>query len=159
MSDIKQISFKSVGIKRTAEPQPVPNENIPIGIKIPMQLGNGSEGIFAMNYELRDEIRQGMKMLLLTNWGERLGLYRFGADLQAITFELGTDEFDEELAIRIRTATSRWMPYVTLADLQRFPIRMEENQVVAQIKARVIYSVPVARIENDAVELTFWIAA
>ena len=159
MSDIKQISFKSVGIKRTDEEESVPNENIPIGFKLPMQLGTGVDGVFAMNYEVRDEIRQSMKNLLLTNWGERLGLYRFGANLQAITFELGTDEFDNELAVRIRTAVSRWMPYVSLDDLQRFSIRTQDNTVMAQIKARVFYSVPVARIEKDAVSITFFIAA
>lgn len=160
MSEVRSIDFKSVGIRRDDEVSSTTSaQDTPIGIKMPMQLGNNSDGIFAMNYTLKDEIRQGMKNLLLTNWGERLGLYRFGANLKPITMELDSEGFDSEMALRIKTAVAKWMPYVSLVDLQLFPSKRAEGSPVALIRARAFYSVPIVRIEKDAVEISFFIAA
>jgi len=43
--------------------------------------------------------------------------------------------------------------------LQIFPARRDEGSPVALIRARVFYAVPVLRIEKDAVEISFFIAA
>jgi phage baseplate assembly protein W len=156
MPDIKDFDFKSVGVKSNAPRQPNPFESIPIGIKTPMRLGQGSEGIFQMHFDIANQIRDNFRNLLLTNHGERLSLYNFGANLQPLSLELGSDVFDEELLLRINTAVSNYMPFIKLDRLSR-EIDNLDNQNTSKIKIRIFYSVRQLNILNQAVEVSFFI--
>lgn len=156
MANIKEYDFKSVGIRTTSTAQPDPFENRPIGIKTPMKLGQGSEGIFAMHYSIANQIRDNLRNLILTNHGERLGLYDFGANLQELTLELTSEVFDQELLIRINTAVSKYMPFIALDRLER-TIDNLDNANVAKIGLEILYSVPSLNITNQTVKATFYI--
>lgn len=156
MANVKQLSFKSVGIKSDSPKQPNPATSLPIGIRTPMRLGQGSDGIFQMHFELANQIRDNFRNLLLTNHGERVAIHDFGADLQYMTMELGSDIFDSELLLRINTAVSKFMPFIKLADLER-KIENSDNENTAKIRVKVFYSVPSLRIINQAVEVSFFI--
>lgn len=112
------ISFKSVGkstltVRSEAEAQ---QPNVPIGIKTPLRFGNTS--LFEMHTELFDQIRDNLRNLVLTNWGERLGLYDFGANLVELSAErLAREDYDQEVALRIKRAVDKWMPYVSLEEM------------------------------------------
>lgn len=156
MSNVKEFSFKSVGIKSDAPKQPNSGESLPIGIRTPMRLGQGSDGIFQMHFELKDQIRDNLRNLLSTNHGERVAIYNFGANLQGLTLELGSDSFDNELLLRINTATNRFMPFVKLDRLER-EVNNFDNEHIAEIRAKVFYSAPSLLIFNQAVEIIFYI--
>ena len=159
MPDIAQIDFKSVGLRVTEPDGSVDTtEGRPIGLRVPMTLGTDSDGIFAMNFSLRQQIRENFRNMLLTNWGERLGLYNFGANLAPMTLELGTEDFDAEVSVRIKTATNRWMSYINLIEMQR-TVENTDNQHTAKIKLRIFYDVRRLGITRDAIELIFFIAA
>ena len=159
MPDIVQIDFKSVGLRVTEPDGTVDTtRGQPLGIRTPMTLGTDSDGIFAMNFSLRDQIRQNFRNMVLTNWGERPGLYNFGANLAPMTLELGTEDFDAEVSVRIKTATNRWMPYVQLIEMQR-AIENTDNEHTAKVKLRIFYDVPRLGVTRDAIELIFFIAA
>lgn len=159
MPDIAQINFKSVGVRVTEPDGTVDTTGgRPIGIRTPMTLGRESDGIFSMNFSLRDQIRQNFRNMLLTNWGERVGQYFFGANLSPMTLELGTEDFDAEVSVRIKTATNRWMPYINLIEMQR-SIENTDNDHTAKVKLRIFYDVPRLGIQRDAIELIFFIAA
>ena len=123
-----------------------------------MLLGQGNDGIFAMNLSLRDQVRQNFRNMVLTNHGERVGLFTFGANLQPLTLELGSDGFDSESSVRIKTATARWMPFINLVEMQR-TVENTGNQHTAKIKLRIFYDVPRLGIKRDAIEVIFYIAA
>lgn len=121
------ISFKSVGkstvtVRSEAEEQrPV----IPIGIKTPLRFGNTS--LFEMHTDLFDQIRDNLRNLVMTNWGERLGLYDFGANLNELAAErLAREDYDQEAAFRIKRAVDKWMPYVALEEM----VPLDEEAVV-----------------------------
>lgn len=156
MSNVKEFDFKSVGIKSDSPKQPNPAESIPIGIRTPMRLGQGSDGIFQMHFSLADQIRDNLRNLILTNHGERVAIYNFGANVQPLTLELGSEIFDNELLLRINTAVSKFMPFVKLDRLER-EIDNLDNEIVAKIRLRIFYSVPSLRIFNQAVEIRFFI--
>lgn len=158
MSEIRTISFKSVGVREdlTSENQDQSN-NPPIAIKMPMSDGIGADGLWEMVKDVKGTIRQNLKNLLLTNWGERFGLYNYGANLSSLTLEYYGDRFEEEVAVRIKSATSNWMPFVALEDLQIFPVTKTTGEV-SKVDIRVFYSVPNANISRDGVELSFFIA-
>jgi phage baseplate assembly protein W len=156
MVDVKEFDFKSVGLKSNAPKQPNPFDSLPIGIRTPMRLGQGSDGIFQMHFAIADQIRDNFRNLLLTNHGERVAIYNFGANLKPLSLELGSEIFDEELLLRINTAVSRFMPFIKLDRLER-EIDNLDNEAVAKIRVKVFYSVPSLRIINQAIEVSFFI--
>lgn len=156
--DVKNIDFKSVGEKSSAQRVSDVNVGVPIGLKTPMQIGESNDGIFAMHFNLANQIRDNFRNLLLTNHGERVGVFDFGANLQPLSMELGSDILDEELATRIKTAAARFMPWIDLVELRR-TLDNDNNQSVAKINLRVFYDVPNLGVKRDAVEVTLFIAA
>ena len=88
-----------------------------IGIKTPMELG-GDEGLFKMHSELDRQISDNLRNLLLTNHGERLGRYNFGANLRPLVFRYGEDDFETEVSRRIQETVGREIPYVSLATVE-----------------------------------------
>lgn len=112
------ISFKSVGKStvdvrnKASDTQPT----IPIGIMTPLRFGNTS--LFEMNTDLFDQIRDNLRNLILTNHGERLVLFDFGANLQELSTErVAREDYDSEVAARVAAAVSKWMPFVSLDEL------------------------------------------
>lgn len=150
-------SFKSSG--RTAQQtiaEEVAKTDIPIGIKTPLRLGHLGEGIFAVNTDLEEQIQDNFRNLLLTNWGERLGLYDFGANLRELTTETTSiEEFDEEAMSRIRNAVGKYMPYIDLEGFQS-NFDNEKNKVTGILRITVVYNVPLLNVTNKALEVVLW---
>jgi phage baseplate assembly protein W len=112
------INFKSVG-KSTIAVRNAVNDaqsTVPIGIRTPLRFGNTS--LFEMNTDLFDQIRDNLRNLILTNHGERLVHFDFGANLVELSTErTSLEEYDSEVATRIAAAVSKWMPFVSLNEL------------------------------------------
>ena len=162
MANQKTYSFNSVG--ETVEEYRQTNRvdsNIggltPIGIKTPVQLGMDADGLLVMHYKIADTIKDNLRNLLLTNHGERLGQYDFGANLQELTMELGTPTFDQEAMIRITTAVEKFMPYVKLKD---FSVLADTGAVggLSQAGFSLTYSVPMAKIAHAGIDLILYSA-
>ena len=137
----KSYSFTSAGVSRdTVIAKPSTTVAPPIGIKTPIQLSPKS-GLFDMHTDLSKQISDNLRNLLLTNHGERLGFFDFGANLRPILFDLGTDTGDTEAVNRIKSAVRKYMPYVSLSEFQVFVDRLD-NKEVAKIGIQVTYSVP-----------------
>jgi phage baseplate assembly protein W len=149
-------SFKSSGKTSTqikSEVQPV--TYVPIGIKTPLRLDN--KDLFAMHYNNADQIHDNLRNLILTNWGERLGFYFFGANLRELTTELSSlDAFDAAAIERIRTAVTTWMPYVSLGNFSSSFDR-EENKNVGILKIMITYSVAQLRVENRMLQISLYV--
>ena len=150
----KQITFKSAGqLKSTLDKYERDTEFVKlIGIKTPLELGSGRDGLFRMHKDLKDQIKDNFKNLLMTNHGERLGNYNFGANLEELAFELATDEIEREAISRINNAVSRFMPYITLNGFEAFTDH-SDNEHTAKIGIRVSYTVPGLNLSNQVVEV------
>lgn len=149
-------SFKSVGELSTDRKfQTSPNE-IPIGIKTPLSLGQKSDGIFSMHFTLSDQIQDNFRNLLLTNHGERLGFYDFGANLRSLAFELAPDQFETEAMRRIKSAVSKYMPYLVLQTFEH-SIDHNQNENVAKIRLRIVYDIPRLNVQSKGIELSFFV--
>lgn len=150
-------SFKSAG--RTQEQRLVEAINktvVPIGIKTPLQLGD-QDGIFAMHTSLVDQIHDNLRNLLMTNWGERLGIYDFGANLRPLVAEFATqDDFDAQAVERISQAVSRWMPFVSLEDFLSEIDRIE-NKNTGVVRITITYTVPVLKTGKRALQVTLYV--
>lgn len=149
-------SFKSVGKTQDKEAEETVNKSvIPYGIKTPLQLGT-TEGILSMNYSLEEQFADNLRNLLLTNWGERVGLYQFGANLRPLTTEfVSQEDFDSEAISRIRTAVSRWMPFIDLDTFTSSIDRME-NKNTAVIKINIAYNIPAINVNGKGLQIVLY---
>lgn len=152
------ISFKSVGkstvVVRAEEEAERPS--IPIGIKTPLRYGNTA--LFEMHTDLFDQIRDNLRNLVLTNWGERLAQYDFGANLLELSAErLTRDDYDQEVAARINAAVNKWMPYVSLQEM--VPLDQEDLQVKSHVSTvplrryLLTYDVPSINSAKQSLEI------
>jgi phage baseplate assembly protein W len=137
----KVYSFKSVGQTLQSQAQAFTQvENPPIGIKTPLRLGEGSDGLLAMHRSLDSTIADNIRNLILTNKGERLFDYSFGANIKELIFELGTEEGDNEAIKRIASAVSFYMPFVVL-DTFETVIEPQTETTPPRLLIRIGYTV------------------
>lgn len=150
-------SFKSVGkTTSTKTAETVDATPIPIGIKTPLRPGT-TEGIWAMNYDLADQVHDNLRNLILTNWGERLGKYDFGGNLKELTTELvSTEDFENEAVVRIKDAVTKWMPYVVLRDFVGHT-QHEERQKTGIITFTITYDIPTLSVQNRALDIILYV--
>lgn len=150
-------SFKSSG--KTQEQKTIEQLTqtaIPVGIKTPLRLG-GDEGIYAMHTSLADQVHDNLRNLLQTNWGERLGLYDFGANLRPLVTEfVSQDDFDAQAVQRISNSVSKWMPFVGLEDFLS-EIDRTENKNTAVVRITVTYSIPALSVTKRALQVTLYV--
>jgi len=148
-------SFKSVG--KTVEQrlvEQIESTRVPIGIKTPLEIrdGNGND-IFVTYDNLASVVNDNLRNLLLTNWGERLGFYNFGANLRPLLSDLvPQDDFDTTAIERINAAVTKWMPYVSLENYISDTVRVD-NQSLARIVLRITYNVPTLGVTNKMLEI------
>jgi len=146
------ISFKSVGKTiETLQKESLKETPTPIGIKTPLRVGESSEGLFAMHFSLADQIHDNLRNLILTNWGERLGSYDFGANLKELTTEYASrEDFDNEAVVRINSAVSKWMPFVSLNE---FEPQLDQENAGNYVRFKITYDIPILNVVNKALEI------
>lgn len=152
------ISFKDVGYKQydVRRVETTEKSLIPIGIKTPLEFGQNGN-LYEMNYQVSDQIHDNLKNLLLTNHGERLGRYFFGANLRELAVEFTTKgDFDEEAVVRINTAVSDWLPFVELIDFSS-SVFYDDDKTIAKIGIVVVYSVPQINVIKRQLEIILYV--
>ena len=159
----RSYSFKSVGEKLTDYKKSRRKEDsdftkVPIGIKTPVELSYGEAGLLSMHYELGDQIKDNLRNLLLTNHGERLGLYDYGSNLTELAFKLGEEDFDTEAMYRIKESVEKYMPFVNLENFEPFRRLESTSNELAVVGMRVTYSVPTAKITSSVIEVIIYAA-
>lgn len=161
-TSVKVYDFKSAGIKETdidteRQQQIVLDNQTPIGIKTPLELGTGTDGLLRMHKNLADQIHDNFRNLVLTNHGDRLGFYDFGANLSELVHELGAENIDSEAISRIRKATSKYIPFINLKTFESFTDN-RENKDTAKVGVRIIYDIPALAVTNKALEIVLYVS-
>ena len=153
----KVYSFKSVGeldADNRQNDQTV-KVKLPIGIATPVSLGTNS--LLKMHTSQLKVISDTFRNMLMTNHGDRLGFYDFGANLEELTFELGSESADAEATRRIAKTTAKYMPFVSLDTFEPF-IEKFDNQHTGKVGIRVTYTVPKISNDMNAVEVLLYVA-
>lgn len=154
-------NFKSSG-NRVSDREITPKNTVKqrdIGIKTPLSNYQGRQ-IFDMHNEPAAQVKDNLKNLILTNAGERLGLYDFGADLSALLFDLTSNaSVETEFVDRINTAVQKYMPGIEVEEVEEVELDKNEKKLanesgVAKVRLRIKFSIPNARIGNQAIEVT-----
>jgi phage baseplate assembly protein W len=74
---------------------------------------HSSQGAFDVNVTTLDAISDDLRILLLSNYGERPIHYDFGANLRRVLFEQGPD-MKQQIRDSIVSAVDKWMPSLVL---------------------------------------------
>lgn len=148
-------NFKSSGVTQADS---IANELAvtpsPIGIKTPISLGN--DDLLTMSYDIVSQLTDNLRNLILTNWGERLGFYDFGANLRPLMSDLvSIEDFDTEAINRIKSAVARWMPYI---DLQEFlsTVDRTQNRNTAVIHLTITFNIPSIKVVGKKLQITLY---
>lgn len=110
--------------------KPIPTQ--PINIAYPVQ--HSGKGAFLTNDTTLESVADDLKILLMTNWGERVIHYDFGANLRALVFNQGPD-FAQQVTDSINVAIEKWMPYVSVLSIS--VLTSASDSSVADNSARV----------------------
>ena len=111
----------------------------PIGLKTPLQIVKNSEDLYQVHTSPEKQIKDNIKNFLLTNHGERLGRYRFGANLANYVFEasnLSESELKQELFNQITNKITEYFSPVVITELKVLlkadDVSVESNRVLEQ---------------------------
>jgi phage baseplate assembly protein W len=154
MSRVKrEYNFKSTGRKFGAfvEENQI-NEDLPLGIRTPISYASSTGDLFEMNVSYKENVKDNLRNLIATNWGERLGEWNFGANLKELIANLEIDNAEELAEERIREAVQAWMPYVQIVNVSA---NNEDGFDPAQayFVYKVIYECPDIFSGRDSVEV------
>jgi phage baseplate assembly protein W len=88
---------------------------------------------------LKTNVKQNLKMLLLTNPGERVFDPNFGVGIRQYLFEMvGQDDVYAEIDSKIKQQVALYMPYLKITRVQFNKDLSNENK----INIKLVYSVP-----------------
>lgn len=153
-----QFNFKSSGFKqsdRRFNKKPVVKQR-PIGIKTPLEI---DDDIFKMHDNPIRQISDNFRNMILTNKGERLGRYDFGANLKSLVFEYSNNEnFEEVLASAILEETKKYFPEILIRDIA--PVILDINEKndlnsfgLTKVKISITYTIPKFKSPNLGIEV------
>ena len=125
---------------------------IGIGPKFPLSL-DSVDGAYLLIKELKEEVKQNFKNLLLTIPGERVMDPEFGIGLERFLFENNTIELRSAIDTRIKQQVKKYIPFVQVRNLivspEDGPMAMNANSLFLEIK---YYIVPIAT--EDVLNIT-----
>lgn len=153
-----KINFKSVGTTGQQLVDSIQYPSLtPIGIKTPLRLGS-KHGILEMYTNMAETVHDNLRNLILTNHGERLGIYDFGANLRPLTTDYSTqDDFDMAAVSRIKTAASKWMPFVSLSEYESNIEKFTPTSSVGLITILISYSVADINVFDKQLKVNLYV--
>lgn len=156
------IAFRNVGELATTVAQRKADvaaaRSYPVGIVTPVRSGDEVDGIFKMHRSAQAQVKDNLKNLLLTNHGDRVVQYSYGANLRPLMLELTSQaDFDSEAQHRIKRAVDRYMPFVNLVDFTSVISSASDLESLSRIVVKVRYDVPNLGVVGDSVDVVFFI--
>jgi len=118
-----------------------------IGVRLPVTLDE-SFG-FGMVTNIRDMVKQNLKMLILCNPGERTMIPKYGVGITQFLFENADSDVYARIDAKIREQVDRYMKMITIEEVNFYSIEPDSNKV----SLRLVYSLPAIAV-NDILEIT-----
>ena len=88
-----------------------------ISIKLPLQIG-ASNGLYELNEDARQAIKQNFKNLILTQPGERVMDPIFGIGIKSYLFEQSTPFLFDEIKAKIHNQVNIYLPFIQIIDIK-----------------------------------------
>ena len=109
---------------------------VSVGIKLPFGRQPGSsKGYFATTDTTLDAVKQDVRLLLMTQRGERLFQPTLGMNIRRFLFEQVTENTVVEIENDIVDTFERWLPFVNLSEIN---IDLEsKNQIRINVQFKI----------------------
>jgi phage baseplate assembly protein W len=118
-----------------------------IAVRLPLTL-DSADG-FGMLNTIRSVIKQNLKMLILTEPGERIMEPEFGVGMKRYLFQNFSDDVYSEIDSRIREQVAEYLPDVAIKRINFFLIEPDSNNIAFKLE----YSIPSIAV-TDLLEFT-----
>ena len=152
-----QFKFKSSGFRRD-DRRFVAKKTIdrPVGIKTPLEVGSD---MFVTHSNPIKQLTDNFRNLIMTNHGERLGMFNFGANLKSLLYEYSNESnFESIISEAIVNVTSKHIPSITISGISAtFVDTHEKNDLnrigLAMVRIKIEYIIPRFKSPKLALEV------
>ena len=117
------------------------------GVKLPITFDTGDG--FTMVKTIKQTVRQNLKMLLLTNPGERVMIPDYGVGIKRFLFENFHNDTVSGIEERLQKQVKTYLPIVTIEQFNTAQAESTPNGIAVQI----VYRIPDLGI-RDLLEFT-----
>lgn len=107
-----------------------------LSVALPL-VQDGTDG-FRMNTSLRNLVKQNLKMLILTNPGERVMEPDFGVGINQFLFQNFSEDTFSQIDSKIREQARIYLPVINIEDVSFFSDQQDSNILRMKLK----YSIP-----------------
>tara|TARA_R110002020_G_scaffold121259_2_gene275757 strand:+ start:115 stop:546 length:432 start_codon:yes stop_codon:yes gene_type:complete len=108
-----------------------------LSVALPLAI-DAADGAYTLNKDIESMAAQNLKMVILTNPGERIMQPDFGAGIRRFLFEPATADTVEIVKDVVQKQVSRYLPYIDLVQLNVFVSESDAASLMVSIK----YAVP-----------------
>jgi|TARA_R110000796_G_scaffold191829_4_gene308541 phage baseplate assembly protein W len=111
-----------------------------ISVKLPLSY-DSEDGPYRLTKNLKENVQQNFKNLMLTNPGERVMLPNFGAGIRQLLFEPISEDLFSKVRSRIFNQVRTYMPFVNIEDV--FINTMSERQDFGpnEVQISIVYNI------------------
>jgi len=114
-----------------------------LSISLPLSLDE-KDGPYKSNVTLDEVAQQNIKMIVLTNPGERVMAPDFGVGIRSYLFEQETPFLINDIRTRIKSQVDKYAPFIKIRELN-IDVDSDNGFLSVQIK----YAVPAGGIVSD----------
>jgi len=75
------------------------------------------DGLYSMNKTALESVKQDLKMLILTNPGERIMNPDYGAGLRQLLFSQDTDSLRDQIKYQITNQVAKYMNFIQILEI------------------------------------------
>ena len=97
--------------------------------KLPL-IRDADDGLYGLNKSMFETIRQNLKMLLLTNPGERIMDNNFGVGIRNYIFSQDIQQIRTEITARINKQVSTYLNYISIDNIELSPANSNEENIL-----------------------------
>ena len=117
------------------------DSRVSVGLDLPIARQPGdNQGYFATTKTTMDAVKNDIKLLLMTQRGERLFQPFLGMDIRRFLFEQITDDTGIEIENDIVETFQTWLPFVQLQDIKVDLGNQDKNQIKINITFNIRYA-------------------
>lgn len=119
-----------------------------LSAKLPLQY-DSTDGPYALNKTLREVIKQNLKMLILTNPGERVADTQFGVGVKRLLFENRSASEVSRIRGVIKDSIKKYLSYIQVQDIVITTTDNDPNLDENLILISISYFVPTASLADS----------
>lgn len=122
------------------------------GLSLKFPLRKGLAGGFAVNETTIDSVKDDLRVLLITNHGERLVNFDFGANLRSLIFENMTQDLEEQIKTAVFVAIEKWMPFLIIKNIQVKTGQQDLSLGPNEVRIKVFFGIASTDLD-DSIEV------